>query len=68
MTKGKKRMKRRREIASNNFVVGVWGEGEDFVANLSQIPKSPSLILGREMLLNHSMKAFQPERSRKTAA
>lgn len=61
-------MKRRREIASNNFVVGVWGEGEDFVGNLSQIPKSPSLILGREILLNHSMKALQPERRRKTAA
>jgi len=39
--KGEKRMKRRREIASNNWVVGVWGEGEDFVANLEQIPRYP---------------------------
>lgn len=30
---------KRREIASNKWVVGVWGGGKDFVANLAQISR-----------------------------
>lgn len=62
MTKGVGERMKRREIARNKPVIGVWGEGQDFVTNLAHIfLDTLSLILGREVLLNHSMKNLQLE-------